>query len=281
MIHVIKKNMSKTFAVIGDPIDHSLSPNIHSAAFRELNLDCSYIAYRIPKGDLREGIEALKKIKISGFNVTIPHKVEMMKYLDKMDESCSVIGAVNTVTNNDGVLKGYNTDMDGFLDPIKKRKLKITDAKVLLLGAGGAARAVVAGFAKEHAKSITIANRTLENANNLAQFANKVGVKAVAANIKKIETDLGSYDFIVNSTSVGLKNETSPISLESLKPDTVVYDIVYMPMNTDFLKKAKEKQATVIYGYEMLLGQAVRAFEIWHGIEAPYNAMKKALLGGA
>jgi shikimate dehydrogenase len=169
-----RKKMSKTFAVIGDPIDHSLSPNIHSAAFRELNLENSYIAYRIPKGELSDGVESLKKIKIDGFNVTIPHKVEMMKYLDKMDESCSIIGAVNTVTNTEGILKGYNTDMDGFLDPFKKKEIKIQDTKILLLGAGGAARAIVAGVAKEKAKHITIANRTLENANNLAQFANKI-----------------------------------------------------------------------------------------------------------
>ena len=272
--------MSKTYAVIGDPIDHSLSPNIHSAAFRELNLECSYIAYRIPKGELKDGVDALKKIKIAGFNVTIPHKVEMMKYLDKIDESCSVIGAVNTVENKEGVLKGYNTDMDGFLDPFKKKNLVIENSKVLLLGAGGAARAIVAGFAKEHAKHITIANRTLENANNLAQFANKIGLDADTIELDKVGSDLQDYNIIVNATSIGLKNEPSPISLESIKPKTIVYDIVYMPMNTDFLKKAKEKEATIIYGYEMLLGQAVRAFEIWHGTEAPYNAMKKALLGG-
>lgn len=272
--------MSKTFAVIGDPIDHSLSPNIHSAAFRELKLECSFIAYRIPKGELADGIESLKKIKINGFNVTIPHKVEMMKYLDKTDESCSLIGAVNTVTNDQGILKGFNTDMDGFLDPLKKRKIVIKNAKILLLGAGGAARAIVAGFAKEKAKSITIANRTLEKANNLAQFANKIGLEANPKTIESIGNNLQEFDIIVNATSIGLKNEPSPISFESLKPNTIVYDIVYMPMNTDFLKKAKEKDAIIIYGYEMLLGQAVRAFEIWHGIEAPYNAMKKALLGG-
>jgi shikimate dehydrogenase len=275
-----RKKMSKTFAVIGDPINHSLSPNIHSAAFRELDLESSYIAYRIPKGELKDGIEALKKIKIYGFNVTIPHKVEMMKYLDKMDESCSIIGAVNTVTNNEGVLKGYNTDMDGFLDPFKKKEIKIQDKKILLLGAGGAARAIVAGVTKENAKHITIANRTLENANNLAQFANKIGLTADSITIEKVGNNLQNYDIIVNATSIGLKNEPSPISFESIKPETIVYDIVYMPMNTDFLKKAKEKGAKIIYGYEMLLGQAVRAFEIWHGIEAPYNAMKKALLGG-
>jgi len=271
--------MGKSFAVIGDPIDHSLSPNIHSAAFRELNLDSSYIGYRIPKGELEGGIEGLKKIKINGFNITIPHKIEMMKYLDKIDESCSIIGAVNTVVNNDGVLKGYNTDMDGFLEPLKKRNVSIQNSKVLLIGAGGAARAIVAGIAKEKAKSIDIANRTIENANSLSEFAKKIGL---SANAKKIEDmdNLENYDIIINATSIGLKNEKSPISFEGVKEKTIVYDIVYAPMNTDFIKKAKEKNAEIIYGYEMLLGQATRAFEIWHKIEAPYNAMKKALLGG-
>ena len=272
--------MGKSFAVIGDPIDHSLSPNIHSAAFRDLNLDASYIAYRIPKGELEDGIEGLKKIKIDGFNVTIPHKVEMMKYLDKTDETCSLIGAVNTVTNKDGILKGYNTDMDGFLDPFKKKKLDIVNKKVLLLGAGGAARAIVAGFAKEKAKSITIANRTLENAKKMAEFSKKIGLIADAKKIEDVKNSAKDYDIIVNATSVGLKNEPSIISLEEINEKTIVYDIVYMPINTDFIKKAKEKNAIIIFGYEMLLGQAIRAFEIWHGIEAPYNAMKKALLGG-
>jgi len=272
--------MSKTFAVIGDPINHSLSPNIHSAAFRELNLDCSYIGYRIPKEELEEGIEGLKKIKITGFNVTIPHKIKIMKYLDKIDESCSLIGAANTIVNTDGILKGYNTDMDGFLEPFKKKGLKIINSKVLLLGAGGAARAIVAGFAKAKAKSITIANRTLENAEKLSEFAEKIGLSADVIKIENVKDSAKNYDIIVNATSIGLKNEQSIISLNGINEKTIVYDIVYMPMNTDFIKKAKENGAVVIYGYEMLLGQATRAFEIWHNMEAPYNAMKKALLGG-
>jgi len=272
--------MGKSFAVIGDPIDHSLSPNIHSAAFRELNLDASYIGYRIPKGELEVGIEGLKKIKIDGFNITIPHKIEMIKYLDKIDESCSIIGAVNTVTNNQGVLKGYNTDMDGFLEPLKKRNITIQNSKVLLVGAGGAARAIVAGIAKEKARSIDITNRTIENANNLSEFAKKIGLSANAKKIELVDTTKEDYDIIINATSIGLKDEPSPISLEGINEKTTVYDIVYTPMNTDFIKKAKAKNATIIYGYEMLLGQAVRAFEIWHEMKAPYNAMKKALLGG-
>lgn len=272
--------MAKSFAVIGDPIDHSLSPNIHSAAFRELNLDSSYIGYRIPKGELEGGIEGLKKIKINGFNITIPHKIEMMKYLDKMDESCSIIGAVNTVVNNEGVLKGYNTDMDGFLEPLKKRNITIQNSKVLLLGAGGAARAIVAGIAKEKAANIDIVNRTIEKANNLSEFARKLGLSAKVKKIESIDTTIEDYDIIINATSIGLKDEPSPISFEGINEKTVVYDIVYTPMNTDFIKKAKLKNAIIIYGYEMLLGQATRAFEIWHEIKAPYNAMKKSLLGG-
>ena len=272
--------MVKTYAVIGDPIDHSLSPNIHNAAFKELDMDCTYIAYRIPKGELLEGLESLKKINISGFNVTIPHKVEVMKYIDKVDEDCSLIGAANTISNEEGILKGYNTDMDGFLEPFKKKKLNIVNTKVLLLGAGGAARAIVAGFAKEKANSITIANRTLENAKNLSEFAKKIGLNAKAIKIEDVKDTAKNFDIIVNATSVGLKDESSPISLEGINEKTIVYDIVYMPINTNFIKKAKERNATIIYGYEMLLGQAVRSFEIWHGMEAPYNAMKKALLGG-
>ena len=272
--------MGKSFAVIGDPINHSLSPNIHSAAFRELNLDSSYIGYRIPKGELESGIEGLKKIKINGFNVTIPHKIEMMKYLDKMDESCSVIGAVNTVVNNEGMLKGYNTDMDGFLEPIKKRDIQIKGKKILLLGAGGAARAIIAGMAKEKVEEVIIANRTPNNAMKLSEFAAKIELKTNTKNLEEVNQEIEKFDMIINSTSIGLKNETSPILFDRANQETIVYDIVYSPMNTDLIKKAKEKKLQVIYGYEMLLGQATRAFEIWHEMEAPYNAMKKALLGG-
>ena len=270
--------MIKTFAVIGDPIEHSMSPNIHNAAFKELGIESTYIAYKIPKDELEEGVESLKKIQIAGFNVTIPHKINMMKYLDKTDENCSLIGSANTVTNEGGVLKGYNTDMDGFLDPIKKRNIEINNESVLLLGAGGAARAIIAGFAKEHARNITIANRTILKAKELVQFASKLGLEANAITIKDIP-HLSKYRFIINSTSIGLKNESTPLNTQQIGENSIVYDIVYMPMNTDLIKKSKEQKATIIYGYEMLLGQATRAFEIWHQRKAPYNTMKKALVG--
>ncbi len=270
--------MTRTFAVIGDPIDGSLSPTIHNAAFRKLEMDCTYIAYRIQKGELEEGIESLKKIQIAGFNVTIPHKVEVLKYLDKVDENASLIGAVNTVSNNDGILKGFNTDMDGFLDPIKKRDLEVEGKSILLIGAGGASIAIVAGFAKEHAKKIIIFNRTKENAEKLSDFAKSVRIESRV--ISQSEIGEVTADYIVNTAPYGKDNQPSPIPSSIINENSIVYDIVYMPMNTNLIKKAKEKKSIIIYGYEMLLGQAARSFEIWHGVKAPYESMKKAILGG-
>ena len=272
--------MSKTYAVIGDPIDHSLSPNIHNAAFRHSKLDHTYIAYKIPAGEVAAGIEALKAIKIAGFNVTIPHKIEMMKFLDEMDTTCKVIGAVNTVLNEDGKLKGYNTDMIGFLEPIKKKNFTIKNSQVLLLGAGGAARAIITAMIKEKASKISIVNRTQENANKLADFAKKIGGNVDTISIHEANKLITDYKFIINSTSIGMRNEPSPISTENIGKNSIVYDIVYQPINTDLIKKSKENGATIIYGYEMLLSQAACSFEIWHKMEAPYDAMKNVLLGG-
>ena len=271
--------MAKTYAVIGDPIDHSLSPAIHNAAFGFLGLDCTYIAYRIPKGELAQGIEALKIINIAGFNVTIPHKVDMMKLLDDADEDCKTIGATNTVNNENGIFKGYNTDMGGFLDPIKQRNLSCRDSDVLLIGAGGAARAVVAAFAKEKAHKITIANRTNEKAEEIIRFANKLGLESEYIDLTNAGNIAGDFKFIVNATSVGMKNSSSPISTRTINKDCIVYDIVYMPVDTELLEQSKKQGATVIYGWEMLLGQAVRSFEIWTKRKAPYEAMKLTLLG--
>ena len=157
--------------------------------------------------------------------------------MGEMDTTCKVIGAVNTVLNEDGKLKGYNTDMIGFLDPIKKKNLTIKDSQVLLLGAGGAARAIVTAMIKEKASKITIVNRTQENANKLADFAKKIGGNTDAVSIQKANELVGDYKFIINSTSIGMKNEPSPISTRNISKNSVVYDIVYQPINTDLIKK--------------------------------------------
>lgn len=271
--------MTKTYAVIGDPIDHSLSPALHNASFAFLGLDCTYIAYRIPKGELDAGIDDLRKIGISGFNVTIPHKVDMMRLLDEADAVCTTVGATNTVVNTDGYLKGYNTDVDGFLDPIKRRKIDCNGMDALVVGAGGAARAIVAGLAKERVRSITIANRTPQNAESLSRFAKQLGVKSDSVDIATAGDIASRFKLIVNATSVGLKGMGLPISTKNITRESVVYDVVYTPVETPLILQAKERNASIIYGWEMLIAQAMKSFEIWIGRPAPYEAMKLTLLG--
>ena len=272
--------MLKTFAVIGDPIDHSLSPTIHNAAYRELEMECTYIAYRVVQGELATGIESLKKIKISGFNVTIPHKIEMMKYLDNLDDNCRKIGAVNTVLNDDGILRGFNTDMDGFLEPLKRKEIEIKNSKILMLGAGGASRAIIAGLQKENAKEITIVNRTKSKGDELAIFSSEIGLNSVSKSIEDMNSFDSKFDIVVNASSLGLRDEKNIIPSRLLDEQTTVYDIVYKPIKTDLINIAKEKKSRIIFGYEMLLGQAIRSFEIWLDKQAPYEAMKRSILGG-
>ncbi len=271
--------MTKTYAVIGDPIDHSFSPALHNAAFLFTGLDCTYIAYRIPKGELEYGVEALKKINIAGFNVTIPHKVDMMKFLDESDNECKVVGATNTIVNEDGRFKGYNTDVDGFLDPIKKRNIDSKGSDVLLIGAGGAARAIIAGFAKEKVHRITIANRTRERAENLVKFAQGLGLESDYLDLESAGDTANKYKFLVNATSVGLKGIGCPISTRNIGKESIVYDIVYLPVETPLIDQSKNQGATIIYGWEMLLAQAMKSFEIWTDKPAPQQAMKLTLLG--
>jgi shikimate dehydrogenase len=271
--------MTKTYAIIGDPIDHSFSPALHNAAFLFSGLDCTYIAYRIPKGELESGVEALKKIGIAGFNVTTPHKVDMMEFLNEADNECKLVGATNTVISIDDHLKGYNTDVDGFLDPIKKRKIDSKDSDVLLIGAGGAARAIIVAFSKEKVRKITIVNRTHGRAEELIQFAQNLGLESDYSDLQSAGEITDKYKFVVNATSVGLKGSGCPISTKNINRDSIVYDIVYVPVETPLIEQSKNQGATIIYGWEMLLAQAMKSFEIWTNRPAPYEAMKLTLLG--
>jgi shikimate dehydrogenase len=271
---------TKTYCIIGDPIQHSLSPGMQNAAFAALGLNCTYIAFRVPAGELKESIESLRSINISGFNVTVPHKVEVIKYLDELDASAKKAAAVNTVNNIEGIFKGYNTDIDGFIEPLRRRKVDFNGMHVLLLGAGGAARAVVAALAQESGIArLVIANRDLQKAKDLAKIASGFGLKCETLPLAKAQDVSPECDMIVNATTLGLHNEPSIIDHEHIKKGSIVYDIVYRPVVTDLIENAKYAQATVVYGYEMLVEQGARAFEIWTGLPAPREAMKKNLFG--
>lgn len=271
---------SKTYCIIGDPIQHSLSPGMQNAAFAAAGLNCTYIAFRVPANELKESVESLRSINVSGFNVTVPHKVEVMKHLDELDASAKKAAAVNTVNNIEGIFRGYNTDVDGFIEPLRKRQVDFQGMRVLVLGAGGAARAVVAALAQEGGIALLIiANRDAQRAGELARIGSGLGLKCKTLPLDRAQEVSAECDMIVNATTVGLSNEHSPIDHEHIKKGGIVYDIVYRPIVTDLIENAKYAQATVVYGYEMLIEQGAKAFEIWTGLPAPRDAMKKNLLG--
>jgi shikimate dehydrogenase len=270
----------KTYCIIGDPVHHSLSPGMQNAAFDSLGLNCTYIAFRVPSDELEASVQSLRSIRIAGFNVTIPHKVTITKYIDELDKTAKRAGAVNTVNNIEGFFKGYNTDIHGFIEPLRRRKVDFAGMNVLLLGAGGAARAIIAALSEEkRVARVVIANRDLKKATELAKAGENLGLTCEPAAFDKVLNKSPEADMIVNATSIGLANEPSPIDSDHIKKGSIVYDIVYRPVVTDLIDQAKLAQASVVYGYEMLLEQGAKAFEIWTGLEAPREAMKKNLLG--
>lgn len=261
-----------TYALVGDPVGSSLSPAMHNAAFRELGMDHSYIAYRVPPGELDAAVGALREAGITGYNVTIPHKVGIMEHLDGIDEVCSLVGAANTVSDEGGSLRGYNTDVDGFLEPLRGEDLR--GARVLLAGTGGAARAAAAGLAKARIGSLTVSSRSAQRASDMAEFAGRLGLEARAAGP---EPDSSGYDLVVNATPAGAGGGPPAVRTGGLEPNVLVYDMVYAPPRTQLLRAALAAGARVVYGSRMLLAQAVRSFEIWHGRDGARAPMERAL----
>jgi shikimate dehydrogenase len=271
----------RTYCIIGDPIHHSLSPGMQNAAFAALGLNCTYIAFRVPPSELKESVESLRSINIAGFNVTVPHKVEVMKHLDELDVTAKKAAAVNTVNNIEGIFRGYNTDIQGFIEPLRRRMIDFRSMNVLVLGAGGAARAVVAGLAEESRSisKVVIANRDVERAKELAKIGSSLGLKCETISLDKAQSVSPDSDLVVNATTLGINNEPSVIDYDHIKKGSIVYEIVYRPVTTSLIENAKYAEANVVYGYEMLVEQGAKAFEIWTGIQAPRDLMKKNLLG--
>jgi shikimate dehydrogenase len=271
---------TKTYCIIGDPIHHSLSPAMHNAAFAAKGLNCAYIAFRVPEAELKESIESLRSINIAGFNVTTPHKTQVMRYLDELESTAKKAAAVNTVNNIEGIFRGYNTDVHGFIEPLRKRQVDFRDMLVLLMGSGGAARAVVVALAEQNGiDKLVIANRSVQRANELVNLGAGLGMKCEAVPLDRAKDFSPASDLVINSTTLGMNNESSIIGYEHIQKGSIVYDLVYRPLVTDLIENAKYAQASVVYGYEMLIEQGAKAFEIWTGMSAPRDAMKKNLLG--
>jgi shikimate dehydrogenase len=273
---------TRVCGVIGDPVQHSLSPVMHNVAFEELSLDFVYLAFRVREEELREAIIGATSLDIHGLNVTMPHKNAVMRYLDEIDSTARSIGAVNTILNNKGRLLGYNTDGIGALKALEENGITLNEKKLLLLGAGGAGKAIAFHAARE-VEELVILNRTPEKAKKLAEvlrkeFNNKINGNAFSTEIMKEE--LRDTDILVNATSVGMHPDgnRSLVSPSLLKPDLYVMDIIYNPLETKLAKDAKALGAKVVSGIEMLVYQGAASFEVWTNHPAPVKVMKQAVL---
>jgi len=273
------------YGIFGHPVRHSLSPAMHNSAFETLGLDCVYVAFDIHPEKIGLAAEAIKTLDIMGVNVTIPHKETIMPYLDDIAPDAVHTGAVNTVKNDGGKLYGYNTDVEGFMRAVKEDLgFEPEGADVFLLGAGGAARAVMSAFCMNAAGRICIANRTPGKAESLAtQFRNhfsEIEIESMALDdAPAVRSRLAEADIIVNSTSAGMSGEGAvELPLEALKKNAVIYDLVYKPPETALVKESRERGHKASGGLSMLLYQGAKSFEIWTGKEAPVDVMKKALV---
>ncbi len=281
------KNNVKLFLLLGDPVEGTLSPAIHNSAFRTLGLNNIYVPVKVQLDNLPEIVEAIRNLKVAGFNVTVPHKVSIIGLLDKLDESASSVQAVNTVVNRGGKLVGYNTDGEGALQNIQSKIGPVKNKRVVILGAGGAARAIAYSMAKAGA-DVTVANRTPARGKALAAIIRKRLRKKIALTpLRKpaLKKSISSADILINATTVGMEpkpNETL-VTADMLHPKLVVNDIVYKPMRTKLLKEAERAGAKTIDGLGMLVNQAAISFKIWTRSEPPVKVMSSAArktLGG-
>lgn len=275
--------MKKWFAVMGDPIEHSKSPAMHNAWFEDMSIDATYIPLHVPSDQLESAVAGLKTLGASGWNVTIPHKTAIIPYLDELDELAQKMGAVNTVVRTkEGKLKGYNTDGIGFVRSLEEAVgVSRKDKPVLLVGAGGAARGIAFAMQQQGYHHLTIANRTVANAQAIIDEMDM----GRAMSLQEAEETLADFSIIVQMTSAGLAtgNFSMPFSLDRLAKGAIVADIVYNPLMTPFLQGAEEKGATIVTGLGMFVHQGAIAFEHWLGNYPNTNSMiaqLKAQLGG-
>jgi shikimate dehydrogenase len=273
---------TRVCGVIGDPIEHSLSPAMHNAAFEALNLDYVFLAFKVKPANVQDAVNGMRALNIRGLNVTMPHKSRVLKYLDRVDLPAQLISSVNTILNKENLLFGFNTDGVGALKALKENGVELKGRKVLLLGAGGAARAIAYAVAKE-ADELAVLNRTPKHAQTLAKLLEKSANKKIASGSlspSDVQRNLQDSDILINATSVGMKPrpEESPVASKLLRSNLAVMDIVYNPLETKLAKDAKAAGAKVVSGVEMLIYQGASAFELWTGKSAPVEVMRKAAL---
>ncbi|MGL5347437.1 MAG: shikimate dehydrogenase [Peptostreptococcaceae bacterium] len=255
--------------LLGHPIKHSFSPEIHNYLFEKYNQNKVYVCFDIEERNLNKTVEGIKAMGILGSNITIPHKVDILKYIDNVDNNAKLIGAVNTIKNEGGILIGYNTDGIGFVKSITDKGHKLEGKKVMIIGAGGACRSIAVELASSNVLSIEIRNRSLENAKEIVDTVKSSFDVEITCSTKSIDkSDIENVDILINTTPIGMENNLCPID-ENIKvsKSVLICDIVYKPHNTTFIKWAKANGLDVVYGIDMLINQGIYAFYIWTGIQ--------------
>ncbi|MGV3041421.1 shikimate dehydrogenase [Staphylococcus rostri] len=257
------------FAVIGHPIEHSLSPIMHHANFEALQLNHEYQALNIPPAHFHHIRDIAAEYALDGFNVTIPHKERIIPYLDDMTDEAKAIGAVNTVLIKNGRWIGHNTDGIGFVKGLNDYYGDLSNAKILIIGAGGASKGIAYSLSQKTSHQIAVANRTM------ARFDDwQFDIEAHA--LSEVDTIAHQYDIIINTTPVGMHTSTDQVvSLQQLKQDALVCDIIYIPAETAFLKAAKAQGYDTYNGLDMFVYQGAESFNFWTGQQADIDAMRQ------
>jgi shikimate dehydrogenase len=276
--------------VLGDPVEHSLSPQMQNAALRHDKIDMQYARFHIRPAELREALNRVRDLQFLGLNLTLPHKIGAPELIDRLDDDAKQIGATNVIKIDNGRLDGFNTDGRGFALALREEfSVDLRDLRVMILGAGGAARAIALECAKSHCERLVIANGTFEKGERLAErlrnyfegpkvFGPVPRLQAIRWEEAAFQFQIANIDLVVNATPVGLNpGDPSPLSSRLLAPHLMVYDTIYSDARTPLVSAALEAGARAANGLSMLLHQGALAFEIWFGRAAPIEVMRKAL----
>ena len=253
----------KKYLVIGNPIDHSLSPKLQNWWIKEYKIDATYDKIQLEDHEIKNFTQDIKRQKIAGCNVTVPFKKTVIPFLDKLSPEAQQTQSVNTITFDNGDLIGHNTDIAGFDTAIRKLNFSVKGKKVLILGAGGVVPSIIFALKNMHVQEIIISNRTREKAENLRVLFNDLKI-----------LDWGSltdFNMVINATSLGLNNEKINLNFSSLGRDKLFYDVIYNPHETHFLKMGKQLGYKTENGKTMFIYQALEAFKLWHKIEPKVN----------
>lgn len=277
---MVINGQTKLTGIIGYPVAHSLSPKLHNAAFKALNLNWLYLPFAVKPKAVAKAVYGLKALNFVGFNITLPHKQAVVELMDELTPEAQLAQAVNTVKINSEKLIGYNTDISGFLASLAEINFSPTGKVALLIGAGGAAFSVAVALAKAKTAKIIVLNRTLKKAENLKErlqhnFALDV---VIVREVEEVTSFRDEVQLVVNATSVGMQNNPGlPLPLKFIKKGQIVYDLIYAPAETELISLAKAKGCQSINGLSMLVHQGAKAFEIWTGQKAPLKIMKQAV----